>query len=333
VEFHPSALVDVSEVDRSTTFLGKRVGLPIGFGPTGFTRMMHHAGEKATASVAARNNLVFVLSTLGTTSPEDLKDAVPDGNNWFQLYISKDRSITQHLVDRVEAAGYDTIELTIDTPVGGIRRRDIRNGLTVPPQLTPATAINMAMHPNWVWNALTTEPLEFSSLKSSQGTVGELLSRVFDASLTIDDVTWLRERWKGKLVLKGVQSVATATELAKAGVDAIVLSNHGGRQLDRAPIPLELLPAVKQAVPAAEVYIDGGITDGADALAAIALGAQGVFVGRAHLFGLMAGGAAGVQKLVDIFRDQVTTQMALLGVTNLNQLTPDHVRLRATPIR
>jgi len=333
VEFHPSALVDVSEVDPSTTFLGKRVGLPIGFGPTGFTRMMHHAGEKATASVAARNNLVFVLSTLGTTSPEDLKDAVPDGNNWFQLYISKDRSITQHLVDRVEAAGYDTIELTIDTPVGGIRRRDIRNGLTVPPQLTPATAINMAMHPNWVWNALTTEPLEFSSLKSSQGTVGELLSRVFDASLTIDDVTWLRERWKGKLVLKGVQSVATATELAKAGVDAIVLSNHGGRQLDRAPIPLELLPAVKQAVPAAEVYIDGGITDGADALAAIALGAQGVFVGRAHLFGLMAGGAAGVQKLVDIFRDQVTTQMALLGVTNLNQLTPDHVRLRATPIR
>jgi len=333
VEFHPSALVDVSEVDPSTTFLGKRVGLPIGFGPTGFTRMMHHAGEPATAAVAHENNLVFVLSTLGTTSPEDLKAAVPGGNNWFQLYISKDRSITRDLLDRVEAAGYDTIELTIDTPVGGIRRRDIRNGLTVPPKLTPATAINMAMHPSWVWHALTTEPLEFASLKESEGTVGELLSRVFDASLTIDDVTWLRDRWKGKLVVKGVQSVATATELAKAGVDAIVLSNHGGRQLDRAPIPLEVLPEVKKALPATEIYIDGGITDGADALAALALGAQGVFVGRAHLYGLMAGGAAGVQKLVDIFRDQVTTQMALLGVTNLNQLTPDHVRLRATPIR
>lgn len=333
VEFHPSALVDVSEVNPSTTFLGRDVSLPIGFGPTGFTRMMHHAGEKATATVAARNGLAFVLSTLGTTSPEDLKAAVPSGDNWFQLYISKDRSITHDLLDRVEAAGYNTIELTIDTPVGGIRRRDIRNGLTVPPKLTPATAINMAMHPSWVWHALTTEPLEFASLKNSEGTVGELLSRVFDASLTIDDVTWLRDRWKGKLVVKGVQSVTTATELVAAGVDAIVLSNHGGRQLDRAAIPLELLPEVKQAIPATEVYIDGGITDGADALAAIALGAQGVFVGRAHLYGLMAGGAAGVQKVVDLFREQITTQMALLGVRTVKELSPDHVRFRATPIR
>ena len=333
VEFRPTALVDVSDIDTSTTFLGQEVDLPIGFGPTGFTRMMHHAGEKATASVAAKNGMVFVLSTLGTTSPEELKVSAPTGNNWFQLYISKDRSITRDLLDRVEAADYTTIELTIDTPVGGIRRRDIRNGLTVPPQLTPATAINMAMHPTWVWNALTTEPLEFASLKNSQGTVGELLSRVFDASLTIDDVTWLRDRWKGKLVVKGVQNVATATDLAKAGVDAIVLSNHGGRQLDRAPIPLELLPDVKQAVPSTEVYIDGGITDGGDALAAIALGAQGVFVGRAHLYGLMAGGAAGVQKVVDLFREQLITQMALLGVTQVKELTPDHIRLRATPIR
>jgi L-lactate dehydrogenase (cytochrome) len=333
VEFHPSALMDVSEVDPSTTFLGREVDLPIGFGPTGFTRMMHHAGEKATASVAACNNLVFVLSTLGTTSPEDLKAAAPSGDNWFQLYVSKDRSITHDLLDRVEAADYGTIELTIDTPVGGIRRRDIRNGLTVPPKLTPATAIDMAMHPTWVWHALTTEPLEFASLKNSEGTVGELLSRVFDASLTIDDVSWLRDRWKGKLVVKGVQSVKTATELVTAGVDAIVLSNHGGRQLDRAPIPLELLPEVKQSLPATEVYIDGGITDGADALAAIALGAQGVFVGRAHLYGLMAGGSAGVQKVVDLFREQITTQMALLGVRTLKELSPDHVRLRATAIR
>ena len=334
IEFRPTALTDVSSVDTSTTFLGAPVQLPIGFGPTGFTRMMHHAGEKATASVANRNGLVFVLSTLGTTSPEELMEAVPGGNNWFQLYISKDRSITHGLLDRVEAAGFTTIELTIDTPVGGIRRRDIRNGLTVPPKLTPATAINMAMHPAWVWKALTTEPLEFASLRNSEGTVGELLSRVFDASLTLDDVAWLRERWSGNVVVKGVQSAATARDLAHAGVDAIVLSNHGGRQLDRAPIPLEVLPEVVAAVPEkTEVYIDGGITDGADALAAIALGARGVFVGRAHLYGLMAGGAAGVQKVVDLFRDQLTTQMALLGVRNLGELTPDHIRFRATPIR
>lgn len=334
VEFHPTALTDVSDVDPSTTFLGNHVSMPIGFGPTGFTRMMHHAGEKATASVAARNELVFVLSTLGTTSPEDLIATVPHGDNWFQVYVSKDRSITHDLLDRVEAAGYRTIELTIDTPVGGIRRRDVRNGLTVPPKLTPSTAINMALHPSWVWHKITDEPLEFASLKNSEGTVGELLSRVFDASLTIDDVTWLRDRWKGKLVVKGVQSVETATQLVAADVDALVLSNHGGRQLDRAPIPLELLPAVVQAVPSdTEVYLDGGVTDGADALAAVALGARGVFVGRAHLYGLMAGGAAGVQKVVDLFHTQITTQMALLGVRTLDELKPDHVRIRATPTR
>lgn len=333
IEFLPTALTDVSEVDPSTSFLGTPVQLPIGFGPTGFTRMMHHEGEIATASVASANGLVFVLSTLGTTSPEDLVSHVPEGNNWFQLYISKDRAITRDLLDRVAAAGYRTIELTIDTPVGGIRRRDIRNGLTVPPRLTPSTALDMALHPSWVWHALTTEPLEFASLRNSEGTVGELLSRVFDASLTIKDVAWLRDRWEGQLVVKGVQSVATAKELVSAGADAIVLSNHGGRQLDRAPVPLELLPDVVQVIPSTEVYIDGGVTDGADALAAIAWGARGVFVGRAHLYGLMAGGALGVQKVVDLFRDQLTTQMALLGVQRLDQLTPEHVRLRTTPSR
>jgi len=311
VEFRPNALVDVSNVDPSTTFLGTPVDLPIGFGPTGFTRMMHHAGEEATASVARDNNLAFVLSTLGTTSPEDLQRVAAGGNNWF------------------ESAGYGTIELTIDTPVGGIRRRDIRNGLTVPPKLTVSTALDMALHPSWVWNALTHEPLEFASLKNSKGTVGELLSRVFDATLTIDDVSWLRDRWPGKLVVKGVQSVTTSKELSAVGVDAIVLSNHGGRQLDRAPVPMELLPDVVAAVPEdCEVYLDGGISDGADALAAVALGARGVFVGRAHLYGLMAGGRSGVRKVVELFREQVTTQMALLGVRTLADLSPEHIRLR-----
>ncbi len=328
LQFIPTALTDVSTVDPSTEFLGRPVAMPIGFGPTGFTRMMHNAGELATASIAERNNLVFVLSTLGTTSPEELKAALPGGDNWFQLYISKDRAITHDLVDRVEAAGYSTIELTIDTPVGGVRRRDIRNGLTVPPQLTPATALDMALHPSWWWHKLTEAPLEFASLRHSEGTVAELLNRVFDAALTLEDVEWLRERWQGQLVVKGVQSVTTARDLQATGVDAIVLSNHGGRQLDRAPVPLELLPEVKDAMPDTEVYIDGGVTDGADALAAVALGAQGVFVGRAHLYGLMAGGAAGVQKVVDLFSQQITTQMALLGVLNLGELSPSNVRLR-----
>ena len=329
LEFHPTAFSDVSEVDPSTEFLGQRVSMPIGFGPTGFTRMMHHAGEKATASVAGSNGLIFVLSTLGTTSPEDLKAAVPHGNNWFQLYISKDRSITHDLIDRVEASGCDVIELTIDTPVGGIRRRDIRNGLTVPPKLTPGTALDMAIHPSWWWHKVTEDPLEFASLRDSGGTVSELLSRVFEPALTLEDIAWLRERWSGSLVVKGVQSVVAAQDLANLGVNAIVLSNHGGRQLDRAPVPLELLPdVVAEVAQDIEVYIDGGVTDGADALAAVALGARGVFVGRAHLYGLMAGGRAGVQKVVDLFREQLTTQMALLGVRDLSELTPEHVRFR-----
>ena len=329
LEFHPTTFRDVSKVDPSTEFLSQRVSMPIGFGPTGFTRMMHHAGERVTASVADSNDLVFVLSTLGTTSPEDLKAEVPRGNNWFQLYISKDRSITHDLIDRVEASGYDVIELTIDTPVGGIRRRDIRNGLTVPPKLTPGTALDMAIHPSWWWHKVTEDPLEFASLRDSGGTVSELLSRVFEPALTLEDIAWLRERWSGSLVVKGVQSVVAAQDLANLGVNAIVLSNHGGRQLDRAPVPLELLPdVVAEVAQDIEVYIDGGVTDGADALAAVALGARGVFVGRAHLYGLMAGGRAGVQKVVDLFREQLTTQMALLGVRDLSELTPEHVRFR-----
>ena len=329
VEFRPTALVDVSNVDPSTTFLGTPVDLPIGFGPTGFTRMMHHAGEEATASVARDNNLAFVLSTLGTTSPEDLQRVAAGGNNWFQLYISKDRSITHDLLDRVESAGYSTIELTIDTPVGGIRRRDIRNGLTVPPKLTVSTALDMALHPTWVWNALTHEPLEFASLKNSEGTVGELLSRVFDASLTIDDVSWLRDRWPGKLIVKGVQSVTTSKELSAAGVDAIVLSNHGGRQLDRAPVPLELLPEIVAALPDdVEVYIDGGITSGTDIVAALAFGAQGTLVGRAYLYGLMAGGYDGVVRVLEILQKEIKTTMQLMGVTSVAELDPSMVCLR-----
>jgi L-lactate dehydrogenase (cytochrome) len=232
-------------------------------------------------------------------------------------------------VDRALAAGYDTLMLTVDTPVAGARLRDVHNGLTIPPQLTLRTFVDGAMHPHWWFDLLTTEPLTFASLSHSGGTVGQLIDRMFDPAITIDDLAWMRERWPGSVVAKGVQSVADAKRVVDAGADAVLLSTHGGRQLDRAPVPLELVPAVREAVgDRAQVLVDTGITTGADIVAAIAMGAHAAMVGRAYLYGLMAGGERGVAKAVRILADEVTRTMALLGVTSVDELRPEHVSVR-----
>ena len=244
VQFTPRVLRDVSAVDLSRDLLGERSALPFAFAPTGFTRMMHHLGEPAVATVAAEAGIPYALSTLGTTSVEDLAAAAPMARRWFQLYVWRDRQRSEDLVRRVAAAGYDTLILTVDTAVGGIRLRDVRNGLTVPPQLSARTVAQMAMYPRWWANLLTTEPLEFASLSSTGGTVGDLLTDVFDPSIGPEHVAWLRSIWPGSLMLKGVQSVDDAVLAADLGVDAVVLSNHGGRQIDKGNVPLELLPGV-----------------------------------------------------------------------------------------
>ncbi|HEX9231007.1 MAG TPA: alpha-hydroxy acid oxidase, partial [Jatrophihabitantaceae bacterium] len=227
------------------------------------------------------------------------------------------------------AAGYEALMLTVDTPVAGARLRDVRNGLTIPPALTLRTLAGAAMHPAWWLNLLTTPPLEFASLRSWGGTVAELANQVFDPAATLQDVRWLREAWPGSLVIKGIQTVEDARMVVDAGADAVVVSNHGGRQLDRAPTPLEQLPAVVAAVgDRAEVYLDGGILNGADIVAAVALGARACLVGRAYLYGLMAGGEQGVQRAVDILSQELVRTMQLLGVTSLSELTPGTVRLR-----
>ena len=232
-------------------------------------------------------------------------------------------------MSRAAAAGYDTLILTVDTAVGGIRRRDVRHGLTIPPRLTARTLAQLAARPRWWANVLTTEPLEFATLTSTGGTVGELLTEMLDGSMTMADVAWLRSVWPGALMVKGVQSVEDARLLADAGVDAIVLSNHGGRQVDRGNVPLELLPGVVDAVgDRLEVYVDGGITSGADIVAALAMGATGTLVGRAYLYGLMAGGADGVRRAVDILAAELTTTMQLLGVRSAGELDRAYVRLR-----
>jgi len=329
VQFTPRVLRDVSGVDVSRDLLGQRSTLPFAFAPTGFTRMMHHIGEPAVAAVAGEIGVPYALSTLGTTSVEDLAAAAPATRRWFQLYVWRDRQRSEQLVQRVAAAGYDTLILTVDTAVGGIRLRDVRNGLTIPPQLSARTMAQMALYPRWWANLLTTEPLEFASLSSTGGTVGDLLTDVFDPTIGPEHIAWLRSIWPGTLMLKGVQSVEDARVAADLGVDAIVLSNHGGRQIDMGNVPLELLPDVAAAVgDRVEVYIDGGITSGADIVAALALGAHGTLIGRAYLYGLMAGGADGVRRVGSILEKELRTTMQLLGVASVAELEPRHVTLR-----
>ncbi|MER7081131.1 L-lactate dehydrogenase (cytochrome) [Saccharopolyspora kobensis] len=329
VEFRPSVLRDVSAVDTSTEILGKPSKLPFSFAPTGFTRMMNHEGEPAVARVAERTGIPYALSTMGTTSVEDLAAAAPEARKWFQLYLWKDREASRALVERAQDAGYEALILTVDTPVGGARLRDARNGLTIPPELTLKTIVDGAMHPAWWFNLLTTEPLTFASFHHWSGTVHDLINSMFDPSLNYADLEWLRELWRGPLIIKGIQNPDDARRVVELGADGVILSNHGGRQLDRAPTMLELLPAVREAIgDRAEILLDTGITSGADIVAAIALGADSCLIGRAYLYGLMAGGERGVQKAVDILSTEIVRTLQLLGVRSIADLDRTHAALR-----
>jgi L-lactate dehydrogenase (cytochrome) len=330
VEFHPRVLRDVSAVDPSTTLLGARAALPLVFAPTGFTRLMHTEGESAVGRVAERIGVPYALSTMGTTSVEALAGAASGARRWFQLYLWRDRDASAALVERARAAGYEALVLTVDTPVAGPRLRDVRNGFTIPPALSLRTMANAAVHPRWWVDLFTTPPLEFASLRSWGGTVADLVDRVFEPAAVLADVRTLRAGWPGALVVKGVLDADDARAVVDAGADAVVVSNHGGRQLDRAPTPLEQLPGIVHAVgDRAEVYVDGGIMDGADVVAAVAFGARACLVGRAYLYGLMAGGERGVQRAADILTREMTRTMQLLGVASVAELTPERVRLRS----
>jgi L-lactate dehydrogenase (cytochrome) len=326
VEFHPAILRDVSKVSTGWDVLGAPVAMPVGIAPTGFTRMMHTEGEFAGARAAAKFGIPFALSTMGTASIEEVKATNPEGRNWFQLYMWKDRDRSMELVKRAADAEFDTLMVTVDVPVAGARLRDKRNGFSIPPALTIKTIANAVPRPWWWWDFLTTPPLNFASLSSWSGTVAELLDAMFDPTVDYQDLKWIRSQWPGKIVVKGVQSLEDAKKLAKLGVDGIVLSNHGGRQLDRAPIPFHLLPKVVAEVGKdTEVHIDTGIMSGADIVASVALGAKFTLIGRAYLYGLMAGGQQGVERALEILQEETLRTMRLLGVARLEELTPNHV--------
>ncbi|MFT3875221.1 MAG: alpha-hydroxy acid oxidase [Propioniciclava sp.] len=326
IEFNPDILRPAANVDTSTEILGGRSAMPFGIAPTGFTRLMQTEGEIAGATAAGEAGIPFTLSTLGTTSIEDVKAANPHGRNWFQLYVMRQREISYGLVERAARAGFDTLMFTVDTPVAGARLRDKRNGFSIPPQLTLGTIIDAIPRPWWWIDFLTTPTLEFASLSSTGGTVGELLDSAMDPTISYDDLAIIRQMWPGKIVIKGVQNVADSVRLVDHGVDGIILSNHGGRQLDRAPIPFRLLPEVVREVGKdATIMIDTGIMNGADIVASVALGAKFTLIGRAYLYGLMAGGHAGVTRTIDILRSEIERTMKLLGVSSLQELEPRHV--------
>jgi len=326
IEFHPNILRDVSKVNTASQVLGGPSAFPLSIAPTGFTRMMHTEGELAGAQAAAEFGIPFTLSTMGTASIEQVAAVEPLGRRWFQLYLWTDRDQSMELIRRARESSYDTLFVTVDVPVAGARLRDKRNGMSIPPALTIKTITNAIPRPEWWFNFITTPPLEFASLNNWGGTVGELIDKMFDPTVTFEDLKWIRSEWPGKLVIKGVQSIEDAVALTKLGVDGIVLSNHGGRQLDRAPIPFHLLPEVNNEVGKdVELMIDTGIMSGADVVAAVAMGAKSTMIGRAYLYGLMAGGHAGVVRALEILTGEITRTMQLLGVSDLSELSSRHV--------
>ena len=328
VVFHPHVLRNVSSTDASTTILGRPAAMPIVLAPTGFTRMMRTEGEPAVARPAAVAGVPYALSTLGTTSVDRLRKEAPDTELWFQLYLSRDHARSKELVTRAADNGYTTLVLTVDVPVAGARLRDTYNGLTLPPTLSLHTLFAMTRKPRWLFDALTTQPLAFEALGEADDLVN-LFKTAFDPGVTFADLEWLRSIWSGSIVIKGIQRVDDAKAAVAAGVDGIAISNHGGRQLDRAMTPLLLLPQIKEAVgDRVEVYLDGGVRSGADVAAAVALGARAAFVGRPYLYALMAGGEPGVDHLLRLFKDDYVRTLKLLGVARTSELSSDLVSLQ-----
>ncbi|SDH57272.1 alpha-hydroxy acid oxidase [Agrococcus jejuensis] len=336
IVFHPGILRDVHDVDTTTSVLGGTSALPFGFGPTGGTRMMHAAGEQAVARVAARTGIPYALSTVGTTTIADFAAASGSGRRWFQMYLLADRDRSLHMLAEAERRGFDALIVTVDVPTGGNRLRDLRYGMSYPPQLTPRTFLDASWRVGWWFDLLTTEPYRFTYEEQADAGSGiTTLTGFYDDRVTFDDLAWMREAWSGPIVIKGIQTFDDASRAADAGADGIVLSNHGGRQLDRTAPPLHLLPTVAARHGASmEVMLDTGVRTGADVVAAIAAGASFVLVGRAYLYGLMAGGEAGVERAAHILRTEVERTMRLLGVRSIAELGPEHVTLltRTQPV-
>ncbi len=332
VTFRPRVLRDVAEVDITSSLLGKPLALPLVLAPTGFTRIANPAGELGVARAAAKAGVPYTLSTLGTRSIEDVA-AVSSGRLWFQVYVWRDRGLVAELVQRAARSGYEALCLTVDTAVFGRRERDVRRGFTLPPKLGPSTILDGALHPGWTWRFLKSEPIMFANVTgravgdgADAVALGDYVARQFDPALSWKDLEWLRGQWSGPIVIKGIQSVADAMIAADAGVEAVVISNHGGRQLDSAPAALDLLPEIADAIGhRTEIICDGGVRRGSDIVKALALGANAVMAGRAYLYALGAAGEPGVEHVLGMFSSDMKRTMALIGCTTIKEVNREFV--------
>jgi L-lactate dehydrogenase (cytochrome) len=319
--FRPRVLRGLGEVETTSTLLGAPLAYPLVLAPTGFTRIADAQGELAVARAAARAGLPYTLSTMSTRSIEEVRD-VSDGRLWFQVYAWRDRGLVEDMVRRAAAARYEALVLTVDTVVLGRRERDVRRGFTLPPAIGPRTMIDGAVHPAWTWSFVRSEPIRFANVLgrhvedgATPVTLSDHVNRQFDPGLSWADVDWLRSVWDGPIVVKGIQTVADAVLAAERGVDAVALSNHGGRQLDGAPATFSLVAPVADAVGGrTEIICDGGIRRGSDIVKAVAAGATAAMAGRAYLYGLGAAGERGVDRVLEWFAADIARTMGLLGV-------------------
>jgi L-lactate dehydrogenase (cytochrome) len=317
--------------------LGTTIPVPLVLAPTGFTRIADPQGELAVARAARLAGVPYTLSTLSTRSIEEVAAANGDGRRWFQVYVWRDKGLLRDMVDRAAAAGYEALVITVDTANLGRRERDVRRGFELPPKLGLDSIVDGVLHPSWTWRFVRAEPIRFANVATSAAASGqpegssavnlaETFATQFDARLSWDDVDWFRSVWSGPIVIKGIQSVDDARIAAEVGVDAVALSNHGGRQLDDAPAALDLVAPVADKVGGrVEIICDGGVRRGSDIVKAVALGATACMAGRAYLYGLGAGGELGVAKVLDMFAGDIRRTMALLGVASVKELSADYL--------
>lgn len=317
-------LVDIAAIDTKRSVMGAPMRLPFFISPTAASRLFHISGEPAVARAAHQAGIVYSISTLGSTSIEDIAKATP-GPKLFQIYVWKDRGLVKEVLQRVRAAGFHGVILTVDVPVAGNRERDPRNGFSIPPAVTPQTAAQVLTRPAWAWDLLRQpriKPANFAHLPEPPGGIIGFINSQFDRSVTWKDAAWLREEWGGPFAIKGIINPADAERAVALGADAVWVSNHGGRQLDTCPTTIDALEAIVSAVAGrAEVILDGGVRRGSDIVKALALGAQAVALGRAYLWGLAAGGEAGVARALAILEAELTRTMALIGAPNISAVS------------
>ena len=326
IKFRQRVAVNLENRSLKSTMIGQEVAMPVALAPTGLTGMQHADGEILAARAAEKLGVPFTLSTMSICSIEDVAGRTSKPF-WFQLYVMKDRDFINRLIDRAKAARCSALVLTLDLQVLGQRHKDLRNGMTAPPKLTIPNMINLATKPRWCWNILRTPRRQFGNIVGHASSVSDMsslsswTSQQFDPRLSWDDVAWIKDRWGGKLIIKGIMDAEDAHLAVKSGADALIVSNHGGRQLDGAQSSIGALPGIVDEVGSRiEVHMDGGVRSGQDVIRALALGAKGVYIGRPFLYGLGAMGEAGVARCLEIIRNELDLTMAFCGLRDVRDV-------------